>query len=222
MKLKVLLVVLLLTFFAAFAQIDRKAPPQVLARRPLARLSYRSTYGIDRSEHTSPSICFRVEKNGDYRISRLTERGMESYEGSLTSDQMSVVNDMLKGLERVKQSRGGAVYSGSEGFVAELDVNDEEPPAHVRWINPDHRNPFPESITRVVDWLQSFTPPQTAVSLSDSEGKSTDPILRDPSICPMWAQPAEPQSATFECPSTRAPAHDSKPISSGLRNSSGL
>lgn len=181
------LLALLLTCCAAFAQSNKQdsspVHPPVQRIRPLARLSFRSTYGVDsRYQQGSPSICFMLERDGNYRMARRTSmQGDAEVSGVLSPDDLSQFNEMLSSAEAIKPTAGGWVQGGSETFIAEIHRDDQA--VHVRWIDPDHTRPFPESIKRIVYWLQDFKPSKMSSSLQN---------LPDLSICPTWSESLKP------------------------------
>jgi hypothetical protein len=153
-----------------------------------ARLSYSSGHIVDwRQEQGNPQICFALYRSGYYRVSRLTERGTETLQGTLSEDQVLRFRGMLENLDF--QSSGGAVTrNGAEVFIAEVVRSRKT--VHYVWIDPDHERPFPNSAMSVVKWLQDFKPegssPLTVRELSDQ-----------PSICPLASKPMLPPLASW-------------------------
>ncbi|MGB6480174.1 MAG: hypothetical protein WBF15_13850, partial [Candidatus Sulfotelmatobacter sp.] len=136
------------------------APAQSKEHNPddlLARLSYNSTYVWDVSEARSPQICFALYRDGYFRISRRSRQvqdGTESLQGTLPQDQLARLRTLLKNLD--SQTGVGTIYKASESLTAE--VMREGKIIHFLWIDPDHERPFPDSVARVVNWLQDFAP----------------------------------------------------------------
>jgi hypothetical protein len=64
---------------------------------------------------------------------------------------------------------GGLVLAGSESFTAEMGR--EGRTEHYTWVDADHLHPFPDSVSGLVDWLQTFkaqdSTPLTWHGLSD-------------------------------------------------------
>jgi len=197
---KMLLVALLLTGSAALAQSTSKDSPGLPRKtvRPLARLSYKSVGAVAYGDTTSQSssICFELERDGHYRLARLTRLdGREIYQGNLSADDLSQVSEMLKSVEFTKPFGGGPVLRGSESLVAEISRNEET--IHAHWLDPDRKQPFPAAVLKIVDWLQHFKV-EDATRLDDN-GLGTS------SICPGWEEPLRPQSAKLECPYQQTP-----------------
>jgi hypothetical protein len=179
---------MLLISTLAFAQSRTQGhDPDQHNDRLFARLSYSSGHIVDwRQEQGNPQICFALYRSGYYRVSRLTERGTETLQGTLSEDQVLRFRGMLENLDF--QSNGGAVTrNGAEVFIAE--VVRKRKTVHYVWIDPNHERPFPNSAMSVVKWLQDFKPegssPLTVRELSDQ-----------PSICPLASKPMLPLLAS--------------------------
>jgi|SRR5580700_826897 hypothetical protein len=82
-------------------------------------------------------------------------------------------------------SGGGLIRQESESFAAEIPLRDgwhedgdgnwiEHETWHLQWLNPDGGNPFPASVSKIVDWLIRFQP---------KDGKSFD-YADYPDVCP--------------------------------------
>ena len=148
----------------------------------LARLSYAGGYMVDWREQTgSPGICFALYRSGRYRISRLTEAGNESLQGKLSEDAFDRLTKLLIRLDS-ESSPGGIVQKGAESFIVEIAR--EQDTIHQVWVNPDHQRPLPESVMRVVYWLQDF------------EATGAHPLtlreLSNQRICPTASEPLLP------------------------------
>jgi hypothetical protein len=122
----------------------------------LARLSYHTgSQGIDwRNEKESPHICMAVYHSGYYQISRLTEHGNQTLQGTMPQDQLAQLQTLLHEVDF--QSVGGGIQylQGAESLV--IEVLNHGKSKHIFWVNPDDRNPLPKSAIRVVDWLEDF------------------------------------------------------------------
>lgn len=148
----------------------------------LARISYTSTYVSDANEKRSPEICFEVYQNGRYKMRKMQKGGMVRLGGDLSAEELLQMKGLLKKLD-FKSSEGGMVQRGTESFVAEI-VGKEDSERYI-WMNPDHQRPFPESVAKLILWLQEFDD-RRAAPFADPE-LSTDPI------CPRAsAKPVEP------------------------------
>jgi len=129
-----------------------------------------------------------LEQNGRYRIEKKITKsgGTEISQGLLSADEVSRVSQMLKSVAGAEPTTGGWVQRGAERFIAEIQQDDQT--RRLRWIDPDHTRPFPESVTRIVNWLQDFK----------TESSSFSQTLPIPSVCPVWSEPLQPQSAKLE------------------------
>jgi hypothetical protein len=171
---EVLMLPRIVAMIAALALLNAPAAPaQSKEHTPddlLARLSYNSTYVWDVSQDRSPQICFALYRDGYFRISRRSRQttgGTESLQGTLPPDQLARVRTLLKNLD--SQTGVGTIHAASESLTAEIMRNGKI--VHFLWIDPDHERPFPDSVARVVNWLQDFAPqgssPLTLRELSD-------------------------------------------------------
>jgi hypothetical protein len=174
---------ILLISGSAFAQSGTHGPDHLFAR-----LSYSGGHVVDwRREQGNPQICFALYRSGYYRVSRMTEGGTETLQGTLSEDQVIRFRSMLENLDF--QSSGGAVTrNGAEVLVTEVVRKGRT--IHYVWIDPDHKRPFPSSAMSIVKWLQDFKPeggsPLTVRELSDQ-----------PSICPLASKPLLPLFASL-------------------------
>ncbi|MFZ0297190.1 MAG: hypothetical protein WAM13_02455 [Candidatus Sulfotelmatobacter sp.] len=182
-----------IAMLVALALLNAPAPAQSKEHTPddlLARLSYNSTYVWDVSENRSPQICFALYRDGYFRISRRSRRvqdGTESLQGTLPQDQLARVQTLLKNLN--SQTGVGTIYKASESLTAEVMRDGKI--VHFLWIDPDHERPFPDSVARVVDWLQDFAP-QGSSPLTLRE-------LSDQPICPSASEkPLHPVMASAQ------------------------
>jgi hypothetical protein len=132
---------------------DSKSPRQQISD-VVTRIAYRSTYWTEGQRLRQ--ACFALYHNGYYQLLRITQNGpRESLQGYLDQNQMVPLASMLKNID-FGRSRGGAVLRDSEVLMADI-ANDNEIVRHA-WLDPDRRNPLPESGVRIVNWLQSFKP----------------------------------------------------------------
>jgi hypothetical protein len=170
---------------AAPAQSKEHSPDDLVAR-----LSYSSTYVWDVSDDHSPQICFALYGDGYFRISRRSRQaqdGTESLQGTLSSDQLTRFRMLLKNLD--VQAGVGTIHTASESLTAEIMRNGKI--VHFLWIDPDHERPFPDSVARVVNWLQDFAP-QGSSPLTLRE-------LSDQPICPSASEkPLHPVVASVQ------------------------
>ena len=147
-----------LTVTTSHAQIQRNTDEHILAR-----LSYSNTM-MEYSGAQSRRVCFAVYDSGLYRLWRPDPLHINSgdldpahvlFEGQLTTEQMLQFRTMMKQLD-FRSREGGLVQMGAESFLAELPNNGKT--IRFKWVNPDHRHPFPRAVSRMVDWLQDFEP----------------------------------------------------------------
>jgi hypothetical protein len=184
----------IIAMLAALAFLNAPAAPaQTKEHSPddlLARLSYNSTYVWDVSDDRSPQICFALYRDGYFRISRRSRQaqdGTVSLQGTLPPDQLTRFRTLLKNLD--SQTGVGTIYKASESLTAEVMRDGKI--VHFLWIDPDHERPFPDSVARVVNWLQDFVP-QGSSPLTLRE-------LSDQPICPSASEkPLHPVVASVE------------------------
>jgi hypothetical protein len=176
MRPQITMLVATLTLFSpgiASAQSNQHGPDSLFAR-----LSYSSTYGIDwRVEKGSPQVCLALYRNGYYQISRMTEGGTETLQGTLSRDQLLLIGRMLGDLD-FQASAADVVRQGSESFIAEIVR--EGKALHSVWIDPDHQRPFPNSVISIVNWLRNFSA-KGASPLTQRE-LSEQPICPPPTL----------------------------------------
>jgi hypothetical protein len=122
----------------------------------LARLSYRSgSTVVDWHDQKGyPRICMAVYRTGYYQVSRLTEFGYETLQGTLPKASLDRLRELLKNVNFKSAGNGIQYLQGTESVIVERD--DHGHTTHYFWINPDNQNPLPKSATRLVNWLESF------------------------------------------------------------------
>ena len=144
-RLMLIITISVLAFGTCAAQSRNRHSDEILTR-----ISYRSTYGVDwREPQDSPQICFALYRIGYYRLSKMTENGTRAFQGTLSKDQLSRVNEMLKKLHPQKRE-DGIIREGSESVMVEITTSAKR----YTWTDADHRSPFPESLLELVRWLQ--------------------------------------------------------------------
>jgi len=171
------------------------AVPADRDRDLLARLSFASTWAVDNASKASPQICFSVDLAGHYRMRRLTTKGgadflqgsphPEVVRGTLQPKELRKLGRLLgdPDFRNLDGSFGGLVRKGAETFVAE--VPRESGVQRIVVSDPDRENRFPDSVSRIVSWLQDFE----AVGAEAVDVSSQD-------ICPSGAlQPINPATA---------------------------
>lgn len=122
----------------------------------LARLSYESGGTVIdwRDQKGFPKLCLAVYQSGYYQVSRLTEHGNQTLEGTMSKEQLGELHGLLHQIDF--PSRGGGIQylQGAESIVIELLGHGKT--KHHFWINPANRNPLPKSAIKVVNWLENF------------------------------------------------------------------
>jgi hypothetical protein len=129
----------------------------------LARLSYDSsaTGGGMRVQR----ICIAVSLGGDYRIVRLLDSGLtQRLQGRISPEQFQQLRSALLSAEfrRLSGSHVGVIRQESESFAAEVPVpgwhGGVDKTQRLQWLNADGDNPFPNSVARIINWLENFEP----------------------------------------------------------------
>ena len=149
---------------------------------PVARLSYHTTYDVHWREAHYSQVCFALYRGGNYRLSRTTKDDRETLQGTLSQDQLNRIRK-LAGSLRPQTRDNVLVYQGSESFVAQVIRNGNT--VSYEWIDPDHRQPFPDAANSIVDWLQDFK--AEGASPLDLRELSEQPIC--PPASEKWVQP---------------------------------
>jgi hypothetical protein len=139
----------------------------------LARLSLSSTSPIAAGEKGFPQVCFSVDRDGRYQMSRLTsEGGRELLQGTVLPGKLKKLEELLGDSEFISVgSSGGLLRNSAQAFAAE--VPREKGTLRIFISDTDTENPFPRSVRRVANWLQNFNP-------EDAEPFETSV----PDICP--------------------------------------
>jgi hypothetical protein len=180
---KLLTAAILLVTASAIAQ-ERWQPPDP---NLLARFSYYNS-GVVMRQGDVHHVCVAVSRNGDYRIVRSLDNGQtQSVHGKMPKEELRQLTNLLEAAELRKLSgyHGGLIRQESESFAAEIPLRDgwhedgdgnwiEHETWHLQWLNPDGGNPFPASVSKIVDWLIRFQP---------KDGKSFD-YADYPDVCP--------------------------------------
>lgn len=131
----------------------------------IARLSYdySGTFRHGNVRH----LCIAVSRDREYRIVRSSDDGRtQRLHGAMPKEEFSQLFKLLGAAElrNLSPNHGGLVRQEAETFVAEIladrsHVDAREHEAwRLQWLNGDGENPFPESVSNVVDWLQQFQP----------------------------------------------------------------
>jgi hypothetical protein len=174
---KSLLIAFLLASGATWAQeLDHASDPNLMAR-----FSYeRPPTGGPRFQQ----ICMSVFQDGHYRMlsyyyapSSTGEIGPMRRQGKMTKDQLQQLKTLLTepGFRSLSGNHGGLIRNYAENFMAEIsrieispDVqliptapsgqaqSDPGRPLRLQWLNPDDESPFPESMAKIIDWMERF------------------------------------------------------------------
>jgi len=179
-----------LTMLAMLAPVN--AVPQSRdqdSRTPLSqdsdmvtRLAYHNTYWTEEKDSLRQA-CFALYRDGHYKLLRIKQNGgRESLQGDLDQNGIVGIANMLKNLS-FGRSIGGAILRDSEFFMADI-ANHGKIVRHA-WLDPDGRNPLPDSAVKIVNWLQSFQPqdasPVALRELSDvCPAARAEPLPRRP------------------------------------------
>jgi len=163
-----LLLTLIVMASISIAQEPYHAPDPDL----MARLSYENSPAVQRG--TVRHVCVAVSRDGEYRIVRSLDNGQtERLHGKMAKEDFRQLTKLL-GAADFRNLSGhdvGVIRQQAEIFVTEV----LEPEAwHLQWFNADGENPFPASVSKVVEWLQRFQP---------KDGKSFE-YAEYPDVCP--------------------------------------
>ncbi|MGH9512003.1 MAG: hypothetical protein ACRD2U_07680 [Terriglobales bacterium] len=183
----------LLVSLSAFADSNHGQSGEPL----LARLSYHRTWTVSRDDEGPPQICVALFQDGHYEMLRTTAGGkIERLQGTIGTEEIEHVKGLLESpdFRGLKGTGQGLIRSGSESFAAE--VPRENGVQYVERMNPDRERPFPEAVTKVVQWLQTFEPKQ-AEALINTEF---------PDICPRTGPPVRPIIAGKLTPAINGPS----------------
>jgi hypothetical protein len=174
-----------------FAQSKNQDPGTILTR-----ISYRTTYAVDwRQQQGYPQICFALYHDGYYRLSRMTESGMQGFQGTLSKDRVSRLGEMLRKLD-AQRRENGIVRQGSEVLVVEMAGKAQR----YTWVDADHQSPFPEPVVELVHWLQGFKAQDApSLTLRDLSDQPICPPASEKPVQPTVAGLSGTSDATIEC-----------------------
>ena len=152
----------------------------------MARLSYDDSGVVIRPGNVH-HVCIAVSRDGEYRIVRSTGLGpTERRHGTMPKEEFNQLSELLRAPEfrNLSGYHGGIVRQEAQTFGVEIPLRDRaqvdrsqqwpETAWHLQWMNGDGRNPFPASISRVVDWIRRFQP---------KDGKTFE-YTDYPDVCP--------------------------------------
>jgi hypothetical protein len=163
------LLVLAALLMAAASIAAAQEPYHFPERDATARLSYDNSGVYHRD--TVLHLCIAISRDGEYHLVRSTEDApIERLQGKLTKEELSQLSKLLEAADfsSLSGDHGGLMRRAAESFAAEIPLRalaqpDEpgqsEPAAwRLRWMNGDGENPFPASVSSLVDWMKRFQP----------------------------------------------------------------
>jgi hypothetical protein len=122
-----------------------------------ARLSYDTSPTVQQDEIRH--VCIAVSREGDYRIVRSVDpEHTQRLRGKMSEQQFQQLRTLLSrpDFRNIADNQGGLVRQTFERFGAEV-VRDQGN-QKLDWLNGDNENPFPSSVSQVLDWLKHFEP----------------------------------------------------------------
>ena len=131
----------------------------------IARLSYNNSRVF--RQGNVRHLCIALSREREYRIVRSLDDGRtQRLHGMMPKEEFSQLSKLLGAAEfrNLSGNHGGLVRQEAETFVAEIPIDRSHVDAReheawrLQWLNGDGENPFPESVSKVVDWLQQFQP----------------------------------------------------------------
>lgn len=155
----------------------------------LARLSYKSSAVVQRDG--IQRVCVAITRGQEYRMIRLDENGQTMrVHGTLSKEQFDQLITLLESpkfvaLAKNHHAQAPLIRQDAESFAAEIPLGDQQhadgtrigngqKARRVRWLNPDGENPFPDSLEKIVSWMQHFQP---------TNGKEFE-YAEFPDVCP--------------------------------------
>jgi hypothetical protein len=135
----------------------------------MARLSYDNSGVVQQGNVRN--VCIAVSRDGEYRIVRLTAVGQtERLHGRMPKEKFNQLSKLLAATEFRSLSgyHGGLVRQDAETFGVEIPLGkgshldgarqSPAPAWRLQWMNGDGGNPFPASVSKLVDWIKRFQP----------------------------------------------------------------
>jgi hypothetical protein len=144
----------------------------------MARLSYDNSGVIQQGD-----VRHAVSRDGEYRIVRsLPLVPTERLHGRMPKEELSQLSTLLGATEFRSLSgyHGGLVRQEAETFGVEIPLRNSShldtarQAWRLQWVNGDAGNPFPASVSRLVDWIKRFQP---------DDGKTFE-YTDYPDVCP--------------------------------------
>ena len=138
-------------------EVYRASDPDVFAK-----LAYDTSPTVqnDGSRH----ICIAISRDANYHIVRSLPDGQsQRLQGKLLQEQFDQLKKLLGAGEfRVLSGdHGGLIRAEAQTFAADVprrDARNDDSVQRLRWLTADGENPFPNPVTKVVDWLKGFNP----------------------------------------------------------------
>ena len=152
----------------------------------MARLSYDNS-GVVQPENMR-HVCIAVSRDGEYRIVRSTGLGQptERLHGKMPKEEFNQLSDLLRATElrSLSGDHPSVVRQKAETFGAEIPLHNSsqfdragqwpESAWRLQWLNGDGANPFPASVSSLVEWMKRFQP---------KDGKTFE-YADYPDVCP--------------------------------------
>lgn len=152
----------------------------------MARLSYDNSGAVQNGNVRH--VCIAVSRDGEYRIVQSLDHGQsQRLHGTMSREEFDQLSKLLESaqLRKLFGDHGGLVRQQAERFAAEVPLRDrshvdespeglEQKAWHLQWLNGDGENPFPASVSNVVEWIKRFEP---------TDGKSFE-YTEYPDVCP--------------------------------------
>jgi hypothetical protein len=157
---------ILLVASSSIAQEPYRSPDPEL----LARLSYDISGAVVHGN--VGHVCVAVSRDGDYRVVRSLDNGQtQRLHGKMLKKEFRQLTTLLEAADfrNLPEDHGGLIRQKAESFAAEIPLGErwgedgarkwlEHEAWHLQWLNADGESPFPASVFKLVDWLQSFQP----------------------------------------------------------------
>jgi hypothetical protein len=146
----------------------------------LARLSYNETgpfkcclkepppsndgsLGAFSPEVDPAHICIAVSQDGEYRVVLALDGKIQHLQGKMPNEQFQQLKTLLStpDFRALSGDHGGLLRRRAETFGAEIaqpETAGTVSKQKLQWLNPDGYNPFPPSVSNVIDWLKNFKP----------------------------------------------------------------
>lgn len=153
----------LLTVALLFAASAAAAQEKYLSSGPefMVRLSYDTSALV---EANLRHVCLAVSRDGDYRMVRLVEGQTQRLHGKMSRKEFRQLSKLLRApdFHSLSGNHRNLLRRESESFAAELSSGESDTatnePWRLQWMNGDDENPFPPSVSKVVEWLRRFQP----------------------------------------------------------------